>query len=69
MRYNSPRQPFSEHLRQAVLSMLVPRVVTVRTGVVFRGHFTSLIETGPTSAWSPSLEGYVVPNVESKVLQ
>ena len=44
-------QFFSEHLRQADLSMLALRVVRARVLVVLSGSFMPQIETGPTLTW------------------
>ena len=47
-RSHSISQSFSEHLRQADLSVLALREVTVRLLVVLSGSFTYQIETEPT---------------------
>ena len=44
-------QSFSEHLCQADLSRLAPRVVTARVLVILSGSFTSQIEMGLTLTW------------------
>ena len=66
MRSHLTSQPFSEHLRQADLSMLAlsvgtARVVTARVLVVLSGSFTSQIETGPTLTWFSDSRGIHSP--------
>ena len=60
MRSHSTTRSFSEHLRQADVSMLALRVVTARVLVVLSGSFMSQTETGPTLTRSPSPGGHAV---------
>ena len=57
MRSHRTSQPFSEHLRQADLSMLALRVVTTQVLVILSGSFMSQTETGRDS---PIHKGYTV---------